>query len=263
MQDQNRIWIAASLAFLAMMMQPAHALISLSTITVMADRSMSMAITELARDYSREKLVIVNSSFAASEAQSAQIHEGGSADILITPRQAWIDELKTQGLTDVHSQTVVAKGRLALVGPANSPLGYSELGLHFPIAALVTQMGWEPDFVVASPDALAEGAYSKQALRNIGASQDLEPYTLYLKSADEMRDMITRHGAYGVLFYSSALGRNDMRLLGLFPESSHKPINYYAVVIAGDNMDEARKFLDYLKTPGAKAILRRNGFAAD
>src|SRR4029077_20107524 len=94
---------------------PAFALASLKSVTVMADGSMSLAIAEIARDYSRDEQIIVNTSFALPKAQEAQITEGAAADVLITPKQAWIDELKTRGLIDIHSPTSVARNRLALV----------------------------------------------------------------------------------------------------------------------------------------------------
>ena len=42
-----------------------------------------------------------------------------------------------------------------------------------------------------------------------------------------------------------------------------KNIFYQAFVIAGDNMDVAREFLNFLKTPNAKNILRNSGFIVE
>lgn len=259
---QRSIKICAVFLFLFLGAPPALALVNLHTVTVMADNSMSMAMVEIARNYSRDHNIIVNTSFAAPAAQEEQITEGGAADILITPKQLWIDQLKERGLIDIYSQAPVARNRLALVGPASSTM-QADLSKPFPVADLINHMGGEPDFVVASPETLIEGTYSKEALRKLGAAADLEPYTLYVKSLDDMFDMVTRNQAYGIFLYSTTLAHSGLRVLDLLPESSHQPIHYFAVVIAGDNMDEARKFIEYLKTPDARRIFRENGFNTD
>ena len=40
-------------------------------------------------------------------------------------------------------------------------------------------------------------------------------------------------------------------------------IFYQALVIAGNNMEVAREFLKFLKTPQSKEILKENGFIVD
>jgi len=235
---------------------------AIDTVTVMADNSLSLAMTALARDYAKSSNAIVNTSFAASAAQQSQISEGSAADILITPKAEWIENLKTQGVVDIYSQTPIARNRIALVAPTNSPLQI-KLANGFPVSLLIQQFGWEPNFVVASPDILEEGAFSKEALRNLGVANDLEEYTLYIKRLDQMFDMVANHGMYGLFFYSSTIGKTGVRVLDLLPEDSHRPIEYNAVVLAGDNMDEARKFITYLKSDNAKEILRDYGFLAN
>jgi molybdate transport system substrate-binding protein len=156
----------------------------------------------------------------------------------------------------------VARNRLALVGPADSPLQVALLK-KFPTAALINQMGGEQAFVVGNPETLMAGIYGKEALRKLNVADDLEPYTLYIRQMDEMFDMVLRQHAYGIFLYSSTINQAGLRVLDVLPENSHRPIAYYAVVIAGDNMNEARKFLEYLKTADAKKIFRENGFSVD
>ena len=145
------------------MSPPAHALNALS---VMADSSMDAAMAKLARDYSSREQQVVNVSLAPSDSQQLQISEGGAADILITTKLAWIEQLKNSGLVDVYSQTPVARGRLALAGPRERPLQiYMSKG--FPTTQLIQQFGWEPAFVIGNPEYLFEGVFSKQALRNM------------------------------------------------------------------------------------------------
>jgi molybdate transport system substrate-binding protein len=235
---------------------------TLPTVTVMADHSLGLVVSEIARNYSREKKAIVNNSFAPQNIQQAQISEGASADILITSKGEWIDELKLQGLIDIHSQTRLARDRLALIGPADTDVVSAGAG-RFPTVAIIKAGGGQPVFVLANPETLTEGAYAKEALRSLGAAEDLEAYTLYVKRMDEMLDMVSAQNAYGICFYSSVAARTDIKIIDKLPEASHKPIIYQAVVIASDNMDEARNFLEYLKSNEVAKILSRHGLVVD
>jgi ABC-type molybdate transport system substrate-binding protein len=97
--------------------------VTLSSVTVMADSSMSMAVSEIARNYTRDRQVGVNASFAPATMQQAQINEGADADILITPLEPWIEQLKLQGLVDIHSQSVVDRGCVRQGKPAQAGRG--------------------------------------------------------------------------------------------------------------------------------------------
>ncbi len=227
----------------------------------MADSSASLAVSKLARDYARTQDVGVSASFVEKKLQAEQILEGSSADILITPDAKWIAELQTQGLIDIHSKMEFARGKLALVGGEDSKLSM-KLSDNFMAAPLVHAMHDEPALLIGNPEYIPEGKYEKEALRNLGALDVLEPYTLYPKSLDEMVDQVTQHGAFGVFIYGQALLMERARIIDVFPASSHSPIMYYAVVIAGDNMVEARKFIKYLGSDAARNIIRSSGMLA-
>jgi molybdate transport system substrate-binding protein len=236
--------------------------LALPSVTILADTSMGAAITEIARAYAREHNVVASTVFTPSAAQEQEIKEGGSADVLITPKLTWLEDMKTQGLLDVYSQTKLARNRLALIGPLDSPI-HVRSGEVFPTTPLVREMGGEPLFMVGNPETLIEGIYGKEALRTLGVTEDLGEYTLYVKNLNDMFRMVRETKAYGVVFYSSTISQSGLRVIDLLPETSHKPVEYYAQVIAGENMDEARKFMDYLKSATAKRILRENGFFTD
>jgi molybdate transport system substrate-binding protein len=252
----SHVFFLLAFAFAA---SPAFAL---SSVNVMADSSLSVAVTAIARAYARDRGVAVNASYMTSKEQQVQIAEGEAVDILITPMDKWIEDLKTQGLVDIYSETPVARGQLALAGPEASPLTFTIIE-GVPVAQLIWQMQGEPEFLVGHPETLAEAAFSKEALRNLGAAADLEPYTVYIKQRDQMYRMVVNRGAYGVFLYSSVLSRPGIKVIGMIPSTAHQPIQYYAVVIAGENMDEARKFIDYLKSSEARRIFSESGYAVN
>ncbi len=235
---------------------------SLPTITVMADNSLSLVVTEIARNYSQTRQEAVNISFLPQQIQQEQISDGAAADVLITSKAAWIDELKMQGLVDIYSQTKLAGDRLVLIGPLDSEVVSQGAG-RFPFVDIIKAGGGEPNFLIGNPETLMEGYYSREAMRNLGVADDLEEYTLYLKRLDQMLDMVVSNKAFAVCFYSSVSERKDMKVIDTIPEAAHKPIVYYAVVIAGDNMNQARNFLDYLKSSEVNKLFRQYGFVTD
>jgi molybdate transport system substrate-binding protein len=242
---------------LLLVASPARAI---DSITIIADSNMSLAVSALARSYALENQVVVNTSFTTQDVQENQITEGAAADILITPRANWIEDLKLRGLVDTNSKTVVARGRLALVGPEDVPIEMDQSQV-FPSTAIIQKLNWEPGFVIGYPQQLVEGIYSLEAMRNLGASEDMEPYLLYVKNLEQMMNMVQEQKNFGMFFYADVIGRKNMRVLALIPERSHKPIEYYGVVIAGEKMDEARKFLEFLKSKKAATLFSQYGFS--
>ena len=234
---------------------------ALSNLTVMADNGASIAVVKLAREYTRLQDVSVSTSFVEKTMQSSQILEGGAADILITQDAKWIDDLQLQGLIDIYSKAEFARGRMALVGPLDSTLSITLSG-SFISAPLVEAMHSEAEFFLGNPEYLPDGKYAREALRNLGALYVLEPYTLYLKSYDEMVEQVTQHHAYAVFSYGQALLLENAKIIDVFPENSHSAIPYYAVVLAGDNMDEARKFMKFLTSERAKNSINSAGLTA-
>lgn len=250
-----KIWLVLSSVLLS------SEAFALSNITVMADNNASIAVARLAREYARRHGVGVSTSFIGKATQSSQILEGGAADILITQDAKWIDQLQSQGLVDVYSKVDFARGQMALVGPADSTLSMRLTG-NFIGAPLVNAMHSEAAFFLGNPEYVPESKYAREALRSMGALDMLEPYTLYLKSADEMIEQVTERGGYSVLPYGQALLLEKAKVIDVFPENSHSTIPYYAVVIAGDKMDEARNFITFLKSPLAKKSLNGSGLVA-
>lgn len=248
---------------MTIIISPAHAdVLKLPNVTVMADHSLSLVVSEIARNYSRSRQTIVNTSFLPQKIQQEQISDGEAADILITSKVEWINDLKLQGLIDVHSQTKFAKDRLVLIGNNETSVMSAGVG-RFPTFDIIKAGNGEPVFILGNPEFLMEGAYGKDAMRSFGANDDLEPYTLYVKRLDEMFDMVINQQAFGICLYSSVMDRDDMKIIDILPESAHKPIVYNAVVIASDNMNEARKFLEYLKSTEVHKILTKYGFVVD
>ena len=156
----------------------------------------------------------------------------------------------------------LAKNRLVLVGPQYDAIDV-DLTKGMPSARIIRAIDFETSFVLGNPQYMADGAYAKEVLRNMNAAEDLEEYTVYIKRPDRISSMVQGRGAYGVFFQSTVWGMEGVKVVSYFPEEMHQPMQYQAVVIAGNNMDEARKFMDFLKSKEARRLLINNGYVVN
>lgn len=238
--------------------QPAFAL---SNLTIMADSSVSLAVSKLARDYARQKNIAVATSFINKDAQNTQINEGAEANILITPNKEWLDSLQEKGLIDIYSRIEFARGNMALIGNNNSQLNMN-ISASAETAPLIAAMQGEQALLLPSPDTIYNGRFAKDALRQVGWLDVLEPYTLYIKDNAQIRQMVSGDNYFTIVPESEAIARSDARIIGVFPDNKENILHYYAAVIAGEDMNCARDFLRYLGSKTAHNILSNTGLMA-
>jgi molybdate transport system substrate-binding protein len=232
-------------------------------ITVLADPSLSLVLPHLMREYNRTNpYVSLSVTFNASENQVRDIAEGEPGDLLITVNYDLVRQMRQQGLVDVYSLTSLMRNELILAGPAETERKV-DITENTPLAALLKE--WEPNLLLVMGDEsrLFEGVLARQALGTLGALEELNPYISSLRNGWQMLAMIRTNGAYAILYRSAIAKATDIKTIGTFPASLHDPIVYYAMVVAGENMTESRRFLDYMKTPQAQAIFRNYGFVTD
>jgi molybdate transport system substrate-binding protein len=215
-------------------------------------------MARIVRDYARTHQVAISLALTDADTLSNKTAEGASTDVLITAKNAWLAELKQQGLVDVYSETPLASDHLSLVAPEGVAM-HADFAKGFPTGEVLAVEGKEPVIVLGYPGLLPEATPAREALKKLHADNDLEPYIVYLKDRKLMRDTIRNQHAFGILLMSDA-AQHHLNVVGQLPDSVHPPIDYKAVVMAGDNMDEARRFIEFLKSEEAKADFSQFGF---
>lgn len=226
-------------------------------VSVLAESALAPAMAEAAREYSRSNGVAVTLAFFETQTSQNILAEGAGTDVLITVKSPWISELRQQGVVDIHSETALAENRLAFVSPEETPLP-APFADEVRSGRLVAWMRY-PVIVAANPETLAEGAATRAGLRALDKAADLEPYVLYLKRREDMVEMVRESKAYGFFLESDARAKGFF-IAGIFPENSHDPIRYRAVALAGENMDQGRKLIAWLKSPAGQAVFAAHGF---
>jgi len=64
----------------------------------------------------------------------------------------------------------------------------------------------------------------------------------------------------GLVYATDAAVSKKVRVIGTFPVDSHPPIVYPLAAVSGGKTSEARQFMDFLKSPEARAVFEKYGF---
>ncbi|ATM74775.1 MULTISPECIES: molybdate ABC transporter substrate-binding protein [Serratia] len=226
-------------------------------ITVFAAASLTNALQDIATEYQKGKDVEVVSSFASSSTLARQIEQGAPADMFISADQQWMDYA-------IDKQQMVKDTRYTLLG--------NELVLIAAKAAkqdkitINKQTDWAKllnggRLSVGDPDHVPAGIYAKEALQNLGAWTTLEPQLARANNVRSAMAMVEREEApLGIVYGSDAVASDKVKVIAIFPEDSHKPVEYPMAIVKDHQTPAVTAFYDYLKTPAAAAIFERYGF---
>jgi molybdate transport system substrate-binding protein len=115
---------------------------------------------------------------------------------------------------------------------------------------------------VGDPDHVPAGIYAKEALQKLGAWSTLEPKLARASDVRGALALVEREEApLGIVYGSDAIASKKVKVVGIFPASSHKPVEYPMAIVKDHEKPEVRAFYNYLKTPAASAIFKQYGFA--
>lgn len=231
----------------------------LPKINVLADPSLSIAISKLARQFASEQGIAVTTAYAPSVEHAQSIESGSEADVFITANQQKLAELQAQGLLDVYSKKEVTKNRLSLATYHDNTLRLVLIP-KLPLAGVLQRVDPEFSFIIGDPHFQSSGYYAMRALRNYEMAGDLEPHTLFIRSSMDMHRTIASKGGYGIMYQSEATKDPALRVLATFQEAAHSPILYYGMAVAGEQMDPSRRFIEYLTSEKAQEVFQSLGF---
>ncbi len=234
-----------------------HALADEGKITVFAAASLTNAMQDIAKEYKKEKNVDVVSSFASSSTLARQIEAGAPADLFISADQKWMDYAVDKKAIDTSSRETLLGNSLVAVAPKASKLDKVTIDAKTDWTRLLDG----GRLAVGDPDHVPAGIYAKEALQKLGAWETLSPK---LAPAEDVRGalaLVERNEApLGIVYGSDAVASKGVKVVGTFPEDSHKKVEYPLAIIDGHKNATVSAFYDYLKGPQASAIFKRYGF---
>lgn len=195
-------------------------------------------------------------SFAGSAALARQIESGARADLFISADEAWMDHVAAKGLLRPGTRSPLLSNRLALVAPAKSSIRLS-VGKGFPLA---TALG-RGRLAMGDPASVPAGRYARQALERL---QVWKSVAGRIAPAENVRLALLfvsrREAPLGIVYASDARADPGVRVVSVFPESSHRRIVYPIAGLKHSTSPEAEQFRRFLLSREGQAIFRKFGF---
>lgn len=230
------------------------------SISLMADASLIVPISLIARDFSRIYHVPVALDFGSPKEQVEKIQQGADANVFIASQPSWIKALQNQGMIDIYSRTNIASNQLALTADRKTPRINTQKNIKSAIRNALPIGDEEFKFGFADASLLSEGGYIIEAMTMLGLEKDLKMHYSLFKDMDSMAHAVENFGFYGAMYHSDTYLHPKLHAITVLSKELHSPILYQAVVVAGEHMNEARRFVAYLTSDAAQRVFQRYGF---
>ncbi|WP_431223222.1 molybdate ABC transporter substrate-binding protein [Serratia sp. L9] len=254
MKQQWIKWVGGMALASGLVMQVSAA----EKITVFAAASLTNALQDIATEYQKGKDVQIVSSFASSSTLARQIEQGAPADMFISADQQWMDYVIDKQQMVKDTRYTLLGNELVLIAAKSSKQDKIDINKQTDWAKLLNG----GRLSVGDPDHVPAGIYAKEALQNLGAWTTLEPQLARANNVRSAMAMVEREEApLGIVYGSDAKASDKVKLVGIFPEDSHKPVEYPMAIVKDRQTPAVTAFYDYLKSPQAAAIFERYGFS--
>jgi len=215
-------------------------------LTVSSAMGVKELVVEIGNVFEKETGNKVNFNFSSSGKLAKQIEFGAPSDVYISASEFWMDYLVKRGVICGKSVSPFARTKLVLVAPKGS--------------SLVSLDGAER---IAIGNKLAPvGKYALETLKNLGLYERIKERLVFAPTVRQITIwVITGNADAGIIYYSDYLKFKDkLKLLRVFPESSHRPIRFYVGVICSSrNGNPALDFKRFLLFQDEK-LYRKFGF---
>jgi molybdate transport system substrate-binding protein len=226
-------------------------------VLVFAASSLTDSLGEIAAQYEKTSDDRIVLSLTSSSTLARQIKSGAPADIYASADVQWMDYLEKRGLIREQTRVNLLSNRLVLIAPAASELEPAHLQPGFPLA------DWLGDgpLSMGNPEHVPAGIYGKQALKSLKVWNSVRRDIAHGEDVRAALELVALGEApLGVVYKTDALAEDTVKIIGIFPKTTHDLIVYPVALTATSKGADAKAFFDYLVSPGAKAIFEQYSF---
>jgi molybdate transport system substrate-binding protein len=224
-------------------------------VTVFAAASLTDSLKMVAEAYKTKTGATVTLSFGASSTLARQIEQGARADLFLSADSDWMDYLQKKDLIAERTRKNLLGNRLVLVASADArPV--PRIAPNFDLAGALGGAR----LALADPASVPAGKYAKAALTSLGVWDSVSAKVALAENVRVALEYVARGEApYGIVYATDAKIAPNVRVAGIFPETSHPPIVYPAALTRTASPG-AKAFLNFLGGAQARAIFAKAGF---
>jgi molybdate transport system substrate-binding protein len=253
----RRSWLALLVAVgLAWTASVQSAVAQGKDVVIFAAASLKNSLDDIAGQWQREigkKAVI---SYAASNTLIKQIEQGAPADIFISADLDWMDYGQQKNLIKPDSRFNLLGNRLVLIAPKDASVS-ANIQSGFDLATVLKG----GRLAMGNVDAVPAGKYGKAALEKLGVWDSVKDKIAQAESVRAALLFVSRGEApLGIVYQTDAAADPSVKIVGTFPENTHPPIIYPVALTKESTNPDAQTFLNYLRSPAARAAFERQGF---
>ena len=223
-------------------------------LTVSAASSLTNAFRALAPLFEAENPgTRVQYNFGASGALLQQIAKGAPADVLASADQETMDQAQAQGLVQQAQRRNFVSNSLVVVvasAAANTPRTLADLAR--PAYARIA---------IGLPASVPVGRYTRSALEAAKLWAAIEPKMIGATNVRQALDYVARREADAAFVYATDAALVPDRVKVALAVPTARPVLYPAAPLVGaPNAQQAQRFVAFLGSPKAQAVLARHGF---
>ena len=210
------------------------------------------ALDEIAVLYRAATGVTVALNAGGSNTLARQIVEGAKAGLFISADEIQMDTVEKAGRLVAGTRTRLLTNELAVVVP-KSTFGFE---LSRVLEGRISRLA------MGEPGAVPAGVYGRTWLEQEGAWQRVESKVIPFPTVRAVLSAVENGRVDAGIVYRTDAATSAVRVVGRISAKDHPYLDivYPAAVIVGPHEAGARRFLEFLKGPAARAVFDRRGF---
>ena len=225
------------------------------TITVATASNLKYTMDAIALEFTKETGIIVKPIFGASGKLTQQILSGAPYDVFLSADMEFPSKLSQNGFTLVNPK-VYAYGTLVLWSANKTPLEGGILSLC---------SNKNLTLAIANPKTAPYGIEAMNALHYY-TTRDCDAKIVTAESISQVGSYVTTQAADVGFIAKSIVLSDEMSKIGKWVDinpKAYKPIDQAMVILKSnstDNQAASKRFFDFMSSPKAESILKRNGY---
>ena len=223
-------------------------------LNISAAASLKEVMADLETEYNKSNenvTLVVN--YGSSGSLQQQIEQGAPCDLFISAGQKQMNTLKEKGLLLDDTIKDLVENSLVLVEANGVDItSFDDL-----------KSDKVKHIAVGEPESVPAGKYADEVLTNTGIKDSVSDKLVFAKDVKEVLAWVASGNAdVGFVYLSDALSSDSVKIVENVDEvNEHSSITYPVSVIKDStNVEEAKKFEDFLFTDEAQKIFEKYGY---